>query len=473
MTQSYFFYDLETSGLDPKQSRIMQFAGQRTDLNLKLVGDPFNFLVKLANDSLPSPYAIMITGITPQMTLSDGIVEAEFLKIFNEEIATAGTTFTGYNNVRFDDEFIRYANYRNFYDPYEWHYKDGRKRWDLLDVIRMTRALRPEGIHWPVDKDNSPTNKLTDITGANNIAHQNAHDAMADVIALIEVAKLIKNKQPKLFSYLDNNMSDKNATTALLSSNQPLVYTSGGYFAHPNKTTAVCLLAELDDGGVLVYDLRQDPTHFSSLSVEEIKSIIDHENEGDINPILGIKPNKCPALAPLSVLDVLSEINIDLTKTTINKHFAEFKKCSQQLKAKVLEIYKQLYAARNFVSDSVDGELYDGFFDRSDSAKLVTIRDTKPQLLATDEHIFKDQRLNKLILLYKARNYSKYLNPEETVAYEQYRQKLLFDGGVNSQLNKFAVELSNLDTNKKLTSNQKYLLEELKLYAESIVPSDI
>ena len=105
------------------------------------------------------------------MTLADGISEAEFTKIFNGEISTAGTTFVGYNNVRFDDEFIRYTNYRNFFDPYEWHYKDGRKRWDLLDVVRMSRALRPKGINWPVDQDKIPINRLTDITFANGIDH--------------------------------------------------------------------------------------------------------------------------------------------------------------------------------------------------------------------------------------------------------------------------------------------------------------
>ena len=151
MADSLFFYDLETSGLDPRQARIMQFAGQRTDLNLKPIGEPFNMLVKLSRDVLPSPEAIILTGITPQMTLVDGVIEAEFTKIFNREISTIGTTFIGYNNVRFDDEFIRYTNYRNFFEPYEWHYKDGRKRWDLLDVVRMSRALRPEGINWPVD----------------------------------------------------------------------------------------------------------------------------------------------------------------------------------------------------------------------------------------------------------------------------------------------------------------------------------
>ena len=76
MEKTFFFYDLETSGRFPSKDRIMQFAGQRADMNLDLVGDPVNILVKLPNDTLPSPIAISITGITPQSTQS-GLSEAD------------------------------------------------------------------------------------------------------------------------------------------------------------------------------------------------------------------------------------------------------------------------------------------------------------------------------------------------------------------------------------------------------------
>ena len=79
---------------------------------------------------------------------------------FYVEVIKPDTIFMGFNSVRFDDEFMRYLHYRNFYDPYEWHWQNGCSRWDLLDVIRMTRALRPEGIEWPVDKEGKPTGSM-------------------------------------------------------------------------------------------------------------------------------------------------------------------------------------------------------------------------------------------------------------------------------------------------------------------------
>ena len=191
MEQTFFFYDLETSGLSPRADRIMQFAGQRTDMNLEPIGEPINLLIKLPNDTLPSPDAIMVTGITPQSTQLDGLTEAEFCKYVMEEIFTPGTIACGYNSVRFDDEHMRHCFWRNFYDPYEWQWKDSRSRWDMLDVVRMTRALRPEGINWPVTDDGKATNRLELITKLNGISHENAHDALADVNALIDVTRLI------------------------------------------------------------------------------------------------------------------------------------------------------------------------------------------------------------------------------------------------------------------------------------------
>src|ERR1043166_4148486 len=142
---TFYFYDLETSGFNPRTSRIMQFAGQRTNLSLEPIGEPDNILIKITPDILPDPDAILVTGITPQATIASGITEAEFTKYLTSQVFKPDTTIVGFNNIRFDDEFIRFILWRNFYDAYEWHWKNGASRWDLLDLVRMTRALRPDG----------------------------------------------------------------------------------------------------------------------------------------------------------------------------------------------------------------------------------------------------------------------------------------------------------------------------------------
>ena len=319
---SFFFYDLETSGINSRQARIMQFAGIRTDLNLKPIGEPENILIKLTPDILPDPEAILITGITPQQTLAEGITEAEFLRHFTENIATPGTVFLGFNTVRFDDEFMRCLHYRNFYDAYEWQWQDGKSRWDLLDVVRMTRALRPEGIKWPFDVNGKPTNRLELLTGLNGLSHEHAHDALSDVYATIEVARMIRNKQPKLFDYL-YSMRDKRKVADLVDAEQPFVYTSGQYSSEYEKTAVVVKLCDPPKKqGALVFDLRFDPLQYKDLTPEQLAEAWKWKKDSTEPrlPVKTLQYNKCPAVAPLGVLDDASRERIQIDLQTIQKN---------------------------------------------------------------------------------------------------------------------------------------------------------
>ena len=273
MPKTFFFYDLETSGLSARDDRIMQFAGIRTTLDLEPIGEPVNVLVRLNDDTLPSPDALMVTGITPQQTVADGYSEAEFAKMLMDTVFTEDTIAVGFNNIRFDDEFIRHLFWRNFYDPYEWSWKDGRSRWDMLDVIRMTRALRPEGIEWPM-ADGKATNRLELLAKANKVDHFKAHDALSDVEALIAVTRLIKSAQPQLYDYLFT-MRDKNEVKKLvnLENKQPFVYVSGRYSSEFEKATVAFPLTSGRNSSVVVYDLRYDPSPFLDMSVKELASL--------------------------------------------------------------------------------------------------------------------------------------------------------------------------------------------------------
>jgi exodeoxyribonuclease-1 len=163
---SFYFYDLETFGSDPRRTRIAQFAGQRTDEHLNPVGEPLVLYCKPADDLLPSPEATLITGITPQHALREGVREAELTARVLEEFTASKTCVTGYNSLRFDDEFVRYTFYRNFHDPYEREWRGGNSRWDLLDVMRLAHALRPEGLVWPPRRRRCPLSPRNSATRA-------------------------------------------------------------------------------------------------------------------------------------------------------------------------------------------------------------------------------------------------------------------------------------------------------------------
>lgn len=499
MANSFFFYDLETSGLNPREARIMQFAGQRTDMDLQPVGEPFDVMIRMTADVVPDPDSVLVTGITPQATLADGVTEAEFLKMFYDEVVRPGTIFVGYNTVRFDDEFMRYLHYRNFYDPYEWQWCDDCSRWDLLDVVRMTRALRPEGIQWPFNKDGSATNRLELLTKLNGLSHEQAHDALNDVQATIAIAKLIRSKQPKLFNFLLEARGKKAVDALVCESNKPFVYACGRYPAMTQKTTvAVRLASHPKRQGCLVYDLRYDPTEFLELSSDELVQRMQYSRDEKAPPRLPVKLlqfNRCPAVAPLSVLDGASQERIQLDKETVQKH-VRLLQAASEWPAKVvraLELHDKQQQERWSADDvakaatssdidsvhahSVDSLLYGGFLGSDDKKIGQAIRQAKPMELSNFSDALRDKRLKHLLPLYKARNFPESLTTEERLEWEEFvRVRLLGDGSGNvdnSRLGRYFArlqELADIKDDTKFGSDKAFLLEELQLYGQSVMP---
>ena len=470
MADTYFFYDLETSGLSARSDRIMQFAGRRTDKDFNPIGEPYNILVTLNDDTLPSPEALFVTGISPQKTVEEGYTEAQFVKILTEEVFTPGTTAVGFNNVRFDDEFIRHLLWRNFYDPYEWTYKDGRSRWDLLDAVRMTRALRPEGINWPVTEDGKATNRLELLSKLNGIEHENAHDALSDVDALIGVTKLIADKQPQLFQYLLKLRGKKEVQNLInLDDKKPFVYVSGRYDAEWNKATVAFPLAPAINNNVIVYDLRYDPSTFIDMSEGELAKVMfasweDRKKDDFVKlPVKTLQYNRCPAVAPVGVLaqgDGWKKIGLDAD--TVTKHMnmllahPEFAERLRGLSEK-----KREYP----VSNDPEAQLYDGFLNDRDRLRVETVRNATEQELADFQPEFIDERLSPLLLHYKARNYPKVLSEGEVKLWDEWRAMRLQQQlpGVLKSLQKYSTDTD---------SEHQFMLQEIQLWIESVLPAE-
>lgn len=469
MAKTFFFYDLETSGLSARDDRVMQFAGQRTGMDLQPIGEPYNLLVKLNDDTLPSPDALLVTGITPQKTLEDGYGEAEFAKILIEEIFTPQTITVGFNNIRFDDEFIRHTLWRNFYDPYEWAYADGRSRWDLLDVVRMTRALRPDGIEWPTDSEGKATNRLELLTTKNGLDHQNAHDALSDVNALIAVTKLIKQQQPQLFEYL-LKIRDKNEIKALvnLDDKKPFVYSSGRYDSEHQKTTVAFPLTSGRNGNVVVYDLRHDPRQFVAMSEKDLGAKLfatwEQRKADDFIklPVKELQYNRAPAVAPLGVLtqgEGWQRIHLD--EATIKKHL-ELLLQHPEFSEKIRSLFER---KRDYPKASdPEAQLYDSFVTDKDKIRIEAVRNASLDQLADFQPDFSDERLPGLLLHYKARNFPSTLSESERSSWETWRAER-----ITTRLPKFMKRLGELSQRSNVDG---FLLEEMQLWAESIAPLD-
>lgn len=481
MAASFLFYDLETSGFNPRRARTMQFAGQRTDMLLKPIGEPVNELITLTPDILPDPDAILLTGITPQQTIANGLKEAQFMQLFYEQVVKPDTIFVGFNSIRFDDEFMRFLHYRNFYDAYEWQWQNGCSRWDILDVVRMTRALRPDGLQWPYASDGKPTNRLEYLTKVNKLDHLSAHDALSDVRATIAVAQLIHKNQPDLFSFLLSERNKK-SVAQLVTKDQPFVYTSGRYPSDYLHTTAVVRLTDHpQNDAALVYDLRFDPTPFLQMNADDLLQAWRFNPDSDAIrlPVKTLKYNRCPAIAPLGVIkDAATEERLKLPLDDVKKHLQILRKHQKQFADAVLLALARLDEERELAQAAllddpltVDERLYDGFVSDADKSLMRVVRTSEPDKLSELIISFQDSRMQNLLPLYKARNYPKTLSPDERTDWDKFCQHKLLSDGTNSRAATYFNRLQELAENNP-SKQKQYLLEELRLYGESILPVD-
>ena len=451
MGETFFWHDYETFGADPRRDRPAQFAGIRTDMELRPIGDAVAFYCQPPRDVLPAPEACLITRITPQRALRDGVNEAEFAARVSELLAEPGTCGAGYNSIRFDDEFTRNLLYRNFHDPYAREWQNGNSRWDLIDLMRLCYALRPDGIAWPEREACTPSFRLEDLTSRNGIAHEGAHDALVDVEATLALARLVRGRQPRLFDYYLGLRSKKRAFALLdWAAQVPVLHASSRYPARRGCIAMVVPLAPhpTQNNGVVVYDLAVDPAPLIELPVDELRDRLftpraDLPEGVERLPLKVVHANRCPALAPLSVLAGvdLARIGLDTDVAAAN---AQRLRAATGVPAKIAELFGGEREARE--PEDADLAIYSGgFLDDGDRNHGRTVRSTPPESLAALETGFRDARCRELLFRYRARNYPATLTPAEHERWRELRRmRLLRDSGLGLSLDGYRARIAKL-----------------------------
>jgi exodeoxyribonuclease I len=432
---SFLWHDYETFGANPMTDRPAQFAAQRTDANLDPVGEPVTWYCEPADDVLPHPMACLITGITPQEASRKGVVETEFAQRILDEMMRPGTCSAGFNSIRFDDVVSRNLFYRNLRDPYEREYRNGNSRWDLIDLARMCYALRPDGVEWPLHEPGKPSFRLEDLSAANGIAHEGAHDALADVRATIGLARRLRAAQPRLFDWA-LEMRDQARVAALLDpvEPQPVLHTSARIAAARGCTTLVLPLALVPDRpkSVIAFDLAADPAPLIREPAEVIRDLVftaaaDLPEEVERLPLKAIHSNHVPMLAPLGTLTGVATERIGLDPQLCLEHARQLLAALDDIRTKVSEVFAQPGGAFEASSDP-DRMLYSGgFFSPGDRHLMKKILAVPPRELAGHLWSFQDQRLPLMVFRYRARNFPDTLTQQEREAWDRDRRARLVD----------------------------------------------
>ena len=439
MSHTFLWHDYETFGIDTRRDRPAQFASVRTDAQLNEIGEPLMLYCQPSNDYLPDPASCLITGITPQIAWQRGVNEREFANRIEAEMAQPGTISVGYNSIRFDDEITRFMFWRNLMDPYAREWQNQCGRWDLMDVVRMVFALRPEGITWPTKDDGvTPSFKLEDLTRANGLAHEAAHDALSDVRATIALARLVRQHQPKLFDFaLALHKKDRVAAELHLPATaahaRPFLHVSGMFGAERGCLAVMWPLAShpTNKNEIIAWDLAQDPSELATLSAEQLRLRM-FTRSADLPegvqrlPIKTIHLNKSPmvvgnlkTLTPAMAQRWQMDMDAALAHAAIARDLPDMS-----------ALWQAVFARQPEPGAPVDPEqdLYAGFVSNGDRHRLNELRAMGGAQLAQAKTSFDDPRLTELLWRYRARNFADSLSPEEEERWEAHRKARLMDG---------------------------------------------
>ncbi|MGH8805385.1 MAG: exodeoxyribonuclease I, partial [Polaromonas sp.] len=416
-------------------------------------------------------------GITPQHCLRHGIAEHAFAARIEQVLAQPGTIGVGYNTIRFDDEVTRHLLWRNLIDPYAREWQNDCGRWDLLDVVRMAYALRPDGIHWPVKEDGKPSFRLEDLARANGLLHEAAHDALSDVRATIALARLIRTAQPKLFDFcLSLHKKDRVAAELGLPASpqtaRPFLHVSGMFPPERGCLAVMWPLAShpTNKNELLAWDLAYDPSELPLLDVATLRLRLFSKSadlpEGVLRlPLKSVHLNKSPMVVRnLQTLTPQMAARWGVDMDAALRH-AEKAAGLPDMSA----IWPEVFQRPKEAAPDVDEDLYGGFIGNGDRRRLNQLRALSPAELAHSRTGFDDDRLEELLFRYRARNFGETLTPEETERWEAHRAARLLEGeGGARNVDALLAEIDTLS--ESADERGEAILGALYDYAEAITP---
>ncbi|MDT0594194.1 exodeoxyribonuclease I [Glaciecola petra] len=474
MATSILWHDYETWGVRPSVDFPAQFAAIRTDSDLNIIENSpiINWACKVPHDYLPHPEACIVTGLSPLVINQTGMSEPFFADKIHQQMSQANTCVAGYNSIKFDDEVTRHLFYRNFYPVYDREFKNDNTRWDIIDLVRACYALRPEGINWPLYEDGRPCFKLEQLTAANDITHASAHDALSDVYATIAVAKLIKQKQTRLYEFYWQ-LRNKHIVNRYLQRYQQtiLVYVSGYISAKSGCCTLIMPICPhpKNKNATLCIDLNRPIDAFLANDAETLSQLLFHKSE-QVNTekrpsIYSVAANKCPFVAPLNTLNPQQSEIFKLDIEACKQNFEMLQNASN-----LVSLCQQVFNVNieKETNNNVDQGLYTTSFPQpADTNLMKTVRHTEPEQLIALQGKFENEIYNKILFRYRARHFPHLLAMDEIDKWQQHLQ-FRFSVGKKEEclsLEEYLNSIEELMAQYQQNPKKIGLLNKLKRYA--------
>ena len=472
--QTFLFYDIETSGLNPAFDQVLTFACIRTDLSLNEINRD-DIVIRLRDDIVPSPGAFLTHRLDAQ-TLETGISEYQAALKIHSLVNTPQTISIGYNSLGFDDEFLRFLFYRNLLDPYSHQFANGCSRIDMLPVTLIYYLFCSQALSWPVLENGRSTMKLDLLTLQNKFETSGrAHEAMSDVESVVALAKAFSQYED-IWSYVQG-FFDKNADLDRMN-NLESSKLSKAYEMDLALMVSVSFGADCNYMAPVLYVGGSVPYKNQSLWIRLDKDgLFDRIDEAlGVYDLMTIRKKPGDQLFVLPVLDRFWEKLLPASRTQCVRNL-DF------IKQNVSSFDKTVSFHRNFkyphVPDiDLDADLYQGgFFSFQDKKEISIFHKTEDKKRCQITQTFQSNRVRRLAQRILVRNFNE--KPESAPEFQSHLKGILgidpeksikgYKEDVKLTCAKALEELEKIEAEKMqaFDSNQKDILKWLKSHIQS------
>jgi exodeoxyribonuclease-1 len=339
-------------------------------------------------------------------------------------------------------------------------------------MVRLAHALRPEGINWPKKDEGYTSFRLELLTKANGIGHESAHDALSDVEATIAMARLVKQKQPKLYAYVFENRHKRRVAELLdIRQRKPFLHVSSRL---PRESAYTALMIPLcmhpaNKNAVLAFNLSSDPRPLLELDADAIKERVftaaaDLDEGVERIPLKAVHINRCPVVATAKLLDSAAAARLGIDITACQQHWEQLK--TADMASKLTAVFSEPPSG---LERDAEAALYDGFASPGDKALFARVRQAPPAELAVLQSRFQDKRYRELLFRYRARYYHQSLSPEEAVVWDEQRyQRLAEPAPGRLTLDEYFARIDELEK-AEMAERNAGLLDKLREWGDQIL----
>ena len=420
-----------------------------------------NLIGRLNSFSVPNPEALLVNKIPIDSIYKSNISNHNLItEIYHKFSEWSPAIFIGYNSIKFDEEVIRNAFFKNLFNPYIT-VKDDNTRVDLLDITRIANFFYPDKIKSLLNKKGSAIMKLESIAHTNGIKNFTAHDAMGDTYASLELAKLIKNQIPELW---DKSISQSNKIQLEESiASEPFCYLES-FFGRSKLFCLSFVGFHSKYKWALCFDLFEDPKKILDMNKSEIYEFL----ESSPKKIRKIKLNKSPILLNIEIIKTLDEYNIVSDDILLERH--NFISNNQEFKNKVLSCYNDIISDESQLDVYAEESIYKKFVSNSDSFLMQEFQkaDWKNKFIIMEK--FKDERLKYFAEILIFEEQPDLLERKKFLKIKEHLKKRIMSTNKEKWLTIYDAYKKIDDLRVKYDNNKEnlFILEDVNKYIESL-----